>query len=83
MLGIQEYHRELITSVSKEEDDDDEYQDEIFEDIDLSANKSTNTRDTPSSFKLPPVQRIFPLSFEPTMIEDATYSGPTILGTSK
>lgn len=30
----------------------------------------------PSSSKLPPTQRIFPLSFEPSMIQDATYGGP-------
>ncbi|KAI7897382.1 uncharacterized protein EV154DRAFT_475700 [Mucor mucedo] len=80
MLGIQVHHRELITSVSKDdnEDDEDEYQDEIFESVDVSATKSTNNKNTPTSSKLPPTQRIFPLSFEPTMIEDATYRGPII-----
>lgn len=85
MLGIQVSQRELITSVSKDginEDDDDEYRDEIFESVDVAASKSENNRNTPTSSKLPPIQRIFPLSFEPTMIEDATYRGPAI-GTLK
>lgn len=32
-----------------------------------------------SSAKLPPLQRLFPLSYDPAMMEDATYKGPPSL----
>lgn len=72
----------MKTSILKDDDDDDEYQDELFEEVDVLPTTSVNNKNIPTSSKLPPLQRIFPLSFEPNMIEDATYSGLAI-GTSK
>ncbi|CAO3598941.1 unnamed protein product [Absidia cylindrospora] len=56
---------------------EDEFLDELFEDVELpdlpsSSQPSTNTI---ASSKLPPSHRIFPLSYEPGMTEDVTYSG--------
>lgn len=86
MLGLKVSRRatNVMPTTSRndidEDDDDDEYQDELFEEVDVAANTSSNHKNVPSSSKLPPLQRIFPLSFEPSMIEDATYSGPKIDG---
>lgn len=83
MLGIKVSHHEshtVNTTHSDTEDDDDEYEDEVFEEVNVASSSSLSNKDAPttSSSKLPPLQRIFPLSFEPNMIEDATYGGPTI-----
>ncbi|KAI8067219.1 hypothetical protein BDF21DRAFT_426066 [Thamnidium elegans] len=83
MLGIKVSHHEPHTvnmAHSDAEDDDDEYEDEVFEEVNLVSSSSLRDKDVPttSSSNLPPLQRIFPLSFEPNMIEDATYSGPKI-----
>lgn len=84
MLGIKVSHHEShtvnTTHSDTEDDDDDEYEDEVFEEVNVASSSSLRDKDVPttSSSKLPPLQRIFPLSFEPNMIEDATYRGPTI-----
>lgn len=77
LLNIQVCHRrdaKLITVT--DEEDDDEYDDQLFEEVDVPDNMENGGDSIPSSSKLPPLQRIFPLSFEPGMIEDATYNGP-------
>lgn len=76
LLNIQVSHRDAkpITGVYEEEDD--EFEDELFEDVDVPDKVENDGDNIPSSSKLPPLQRIFPLSFEPSMIEDATYNGP-------
>ncbi|KAI9470622.1 MAG: hypothetical protein EXX96DRAFT_585109 [Benjaminiella poitrasii] len=88
LLGIKLIPREErkridTTGIGNEllDDDDDEFEDELFEEIDLKQAKSitNDTQHTLSSSKLPPLQRIFPLAFEPNMIEDVTYSGPPIM----
>ncbi|KAI8078948.1 uncharacterized protein B0P05DRAFT_596799 [Gilbertella persicaria] len=79
LLGIEVYQPKP-NSTSKlqiiEDNDDDEYMDELFEEVDIDTENKESAKDTLSSSKLPPTQRIFPLSFEPSMMEDATYSGP-------
>lgn len=66
-----------INSDDIEDEEDNEFKDEIFEDVEveLDRTKEINSSTIPSS-KLPPLQRIFPLSFEPNMIKDTTYNGP-------
>jgi hypothetical protein len=78
LLGIEIVHVEKKPINSDAiEDEDDEFEDELFEDVDVELNRTKeNDSLASSSSKLPPLQRIFPLSFEPNMIEDATYSGP-------
>ena len=57
-----------------EEEEDDEYADELFEEVDMKAASKNTDGKAISSSKLPPLQRIFPLSYDPNMMEDATYS---------
>ncbi|OBZ82710.1 UV-stimulated scaffold protein A [Choanephora cucurbitarum] len=59
-----------------EEEEDDEYADELFEEVDMKAASKNTDGKAISSSKLPPLQRIFPLSYDPNMMEDATYSTP-------
>ncbi|KAI9256504.1 hypothetical protein BDA99DRAFT_516598 [Phascolomyces articulosus] len=66
LLGIQLPSKEGEAS----DDNDDEYLDELFEEIDVP---SSSTRARLSRSKLPPAQRIFPLAFEPGMEDDVTY----------
>lgn len=66
-----------------DDDDDDEFMDEIFEDIelpDIPQSESSTSKDHSqvSNASLPPSQRLFPLSFEPHMADDVTYSGPQV-----
>jgi hypothetical protein len=77
MLGIEaiESIPAQQTNNDDNDDDDDEFGDEEFEEIEVKPLEQ-NDRVGPSSSKLPPTQRIFPLSFEPGMIQDATYGGP-------
>ncbi|KAF7732384.1 hypothetical protein EC973_005280 [Apophysomyces ossiformis] len=65
-------------------EDNDEYSDELFEDIEIpdlaepapeSVQDDSKPSTTISSVHLPPSQRIFPLAYEPAMVEDVTYSG--------
>ncbi|KAI8885060.1 hypothetical protein K501DRAFT_322635 [Backusella circina FSU 941] len=73
LLGIEAIEKIPIQQTNS--DDDDEFGDEDFEDIEVKPLQQNDTVG-PSSSKLPPTQRIFPLSFEPGMIQDATYGGP-------
>ncbi|KAI7906328.1 uncharacterized protein BX663DRAFT_428072 [Cokeromyces recurvatus] len=76
----QEERKKLdMTDIKEEEDEDDEFEDELFEEIDLHQTKSKRDENTLNSSKLPPLQRIFPLSYEPSMMEDVTYSGPPMI----
>lgn len=76
LLNIQVCHRDAKPIAVGDEEDDDEYDDQLFEEVDVPDNMENGGDSIPSSSKLPPLQRIFPLSFEPSMIEDATYNGP-------
>lgn len=79
LLGIEAHYIEKkpINCDDIEDEEDNEFEDELFEDIDVELDQTKQSDSlTTSSSKLPPLQRIFPLSFEPSMIEDATYSGP-------
>jgi hypothetical protein len=84
LLGIQISHREQVHAGLQniEDEEDDEFNDELFEEVDMPGTATDQDQDQqhniPVSSKLPPLQRIFPLSFEPSMIEDATYGGPKI-----
>lgn len=78
LLGIEAYHKELkrIDTANIEEEDD-EFGDELFEDVNVDEiNAGENEKRTLKSSKLPPLQRLFPLSYDPNMMDDATYSGP-------
>ncbi|KAI8983082.1 hypothetical protein BDB01DRAFT_792396 [Pilobolus umbonatus] len=75
MLGIRALPRRIpMTAIDYEEDED--YGNEEFEPVDLPSNRKEEVK--VESIKLPPLQRIFPLSYEPTMSEDATYAGPLL-----
>lgn len=79
LLGIEAYHKEpkRIDTTNMEEEDDDEFRDEMFEDVNVDEiNAEENEIRTMKSSKLPPLQRLFPLSYDPNMMDDATYSGP-------
>lgn len=78
LLNIEITHREVKPVTATSDEEDDEYLDELFEQVDVPNSVNNTDQNIPSSSKLPPLQRIFPLSFEPGMIEDATYSGPRI-----
>lgn len=55
---------------------DDDYLDELFEDVELpELDSEAPLEHTITSTNLPPAHRLFPLSYEPSMTEDATYSG--------
>jgi hypothetical protein len=50
--------------------------DELFEDVELpELDSEVPSEHTITSTKLPPAHRLFPLSYEPSMTEDVTYSG--------
>ncbi|KAL9541114.1 hypothetical protein MBANPS3_009305 [Mucor bainieri] len=80
MLKIEPVHkptRRIDTTHMEEEEDDDEFGDELFEDVNVDkVNAQERDKRAISSSKLPPLQRLFPLSYDPTMMEDATYKGP-------
>ncbi|KAL9559142.1 hypothetical protein PS6_000946 [Mucor atramentarius] len=78
LLKIEAIHKpaKRIDTTNMEEEDD-EFGDELFEDVNVDRiNAEERDKHTVSSSKLPPLQRLFPLSYDPTMIEDATYKGP-------
>ncbi|CEJ01898.1 hypothetical protein RMCBS344292_15919 [Rhizopus microsporus] len=80
LLGIEVHQREIKSGQSTLDDldeRDDEFADEEFEEVDIRK-EAADAREikTNSSAKLPPLQRIFPLAYEPTMTEDPTYAGP-------
>lgn len=87
LLGIEISHRGTTTTTTHpglqniDDEEEDEFDDELFEQVDVpDTNIDKNDENIPiNSSKLPPLQRIFPLSFEPSMIEDATYAGPKII----
>lgn len=80
LLGVEVSHREPKKIDTTNMEEEDEFEDELFEDIDVNKiNTEERERRALTSSKLPPLQRIFPLSYEPSMIEDATYSGPPSL----
>ncbi|SAM09557.1 hypothetical protein [Absidia glauca] len=55
---------------------DDDYLDELFEDVEIpELDSEVPSEHTITSTKLPPAHRLFPLSYEPSMTEDVTYSG--------
>lgn len=67
-----------------QEQADDEFLDELFEEVEIPESSSLARKSKPSSnaaeedkfssCKLPPAQRIFPLAYEPAMEEDVTYN---------
>ncbi|KAI8099896.1 uncharacterized protein BX664DRAFT_310820 [Halteromyces radiatus] len=69
--------------VNEQDEDDDEFLDELFEEVEIpdlpSSPPPSSSEHTIPSAKLPPSQRIFPLSYEPIMTEDVTYSGGQVL----
>lgn len=80
LLKIEPIHKQAkrIDTTHVEDQDDDEFGDELFEEINvdkINAEERDNTH-TMNSSKLPPLQRLFPLSYDPAMMEDATYKGP-------
>ncbi|CEJ00371.1 hypothetical protein RMCBS344292_14427 [Rhizopus microsporus] len=80
VLGIEVHQREIKSGQSTLDDldeRDDEFADEEFEEVDIRK-EAADARETKtnSSAKLPPLQRIFPLAYHPTMTEDPTYAGP-------
>ncbi|KAI8371863.1 hypothetical protein BD560DRAFT_395648 [Blakeslea trispora] len=79
LLGIQlNPPREKPSLLSVEEEEEDDYGDELFEEVDVKAEtKKKADQKAISSSALPPLQRIFPLSYDPNMIEDVTYTLPT------
>lgn len=82
LLHIQILHREQKRINSDEIEEEDEFEDELFEDVDVPE-PSNNSNNAAESSKLPPTQRIFPLAYEPSMMEDATYNPPGIIGDSE
>ncbi|KAI8065481.1 hypothetical protein BC940DRAFT_334788 [Gongronella butleri] len=61
------------------DDDDDDDMDELFEDIEIPDHLADSQDiNKVASSKLPPSQRIFPLAFEPQMVDDVTYTGAQI-----
>ncbi|KAG0191307.1 hypothetical protein DFQ28_000482 [Apophysomyces sp. BC1034] len=84
LLGITASQHDKHHLDGETDEDNDEFVDEIFEDVevpDLSIltskenEASSNVNKTIYSANLPPAQRIFPLAYEPIMSEDVTYSG--------
>ncbi|ORZ18593.1 hypothetical protein BCR42DRAFT_411214 [Absidia repens] len=79
LLGIElpPDRRRSSASGSQDAAQDDEFLDELFEDVELPDLQSSSepSKNTIASSKLPPSHRIFPLSYEPGMTEDVTYSG--------
>ncbi|CEP08633.1 hypothetical protein [Parasitella parasitica] len=78
LLKIEATHKpENRIDTTNMEEEDDEFGDELFEDVDVDEiNAEGREKGSMSSLKLPPLQRIFPLSYDPSMMEDATYGGP-------
>lgn len=80
LLKIEPIHkptRRIDTTQLEDEDDDDEFGNELFEDVNVDKiNAQERDKHIMNSSKLPPLQRLFPLSYDPTMMEDATYKGP-------
>ncbi|CAO3684894.1 unnamed protein product [Rhizopus stolonifer] len=74
LLGIQVTQREM-SSIGLEEVDD-EFEDEEFEEVDI--NEEAKSKKRQSSVKVPSLQRIFPLSDDPHMVEDPTYTTPQL-----
>ncbi|KAI9489681.1 hypothetical protein BDB00DRAFT_602872 [Zychaea mexicana] len=58
---------------AEESEDEDEYLDELFEEVELPSS-SSRAKKNEKNPRLPPAQRIFPLAFEPGMEEDVTYN---------
>ncbi|KAK4518429.1 calponin [Mucor velutinosus] len=83
LLKIEPTHKpvkRIDTSHMEEEEEDDEFGDELFEDVNVDKiNAEERDKRTVSGSKLPPLQRLFPLSYDPAMMEDATYKGPPSL----
>ncbi|KAI8991039.1 hypothetical protein BDF20DRAFT_842327 [Mycotypha africana] len=84
-LGIDVKHRKahgIDGDNIESEEEDDEFVDELFEEVEVKPLASTSKeRSTAAvgSTKLPPMKRIFPLAYEPQMIEDPTYSGAPMI----
>ncbi|RCI04114.1 hypothetical protein CU098_005004, partial [Rhizopus stolonifer] len=72
LLGIQVTRREMGSTGLEEVDD--EFEDEEFEEVDI--NEEAKSKKKQSSVKIPSLQRIFPLSDDPRMVEDPTYTTP-------
>lgn len=71
LLGIQVTRREMGSTGLEV---DDEFEDEEFEEVDI--NEEAKSKKKQSSVKIPSLQRIFPLSDDPRMVEDPTYTTP-------
>ncbi|KAI9323081.1 hypothetical protein BX666DRAFT_1883161 [Dichotomocladium elegans] len=75
LLGIKEPN---TPAASLDDIDEDEFMDELFENIEIPTRRDGPSRSkeelfTPAS-KLPPAQRIFPLAYEKEMEKDVTYN---------
>jgi hypothetical protein len=82
LLGI-DTQVENANKAGNSDDEDDEDIDALFEEVEVPILDEPSTSvasDKPNatikSKKLPPVQRVFPLSHEPHMAEDSTYTSP-------
>ncbi|KAI8646365.1 hypothetical protein BD408DRAFT_359645 [Parasitella parasitica] len=77
LLGIEATRKPANRTEAINMEEDDEFGNELFEDVNVDEiNAEERAKFAVKSSKLPPLQRIFPLSYEPSMMEDATYSGP-------
>ncbi|KAG0745658.1 hypothetical protein G6F57_006697 [Rhizopus arrhizus] len=77
LLNVQVSQRKVDPNENVPDDiegEDEEFEDEEFEEVDINKERKSNRKY--SSRQLPPLQRIFPLSSDPRMSEDPTYSGP-------
>ncbi|KAI7863376.1 hypothetical protein BDF14DRAFT_1373640 [Spinellus fusiger] len=77
MLGVQiKVPHQEVKDESQEVEN--EFENELFEQVqvpEIALEKTTDAALSIGSTLLPPSQRIFPLSYEPRMIEDVTYRG--------
>lgn len=77
LLNVQVSQRKIDPNENVPDDiegEDEEFEDEEFEEVDINKERKSNRKY--NSRQLPPLQRIFPLSSDPRMSEDPTYSGP-------